>query len=62
MRVKPILAWYDFWVGLFWDRSKRRLYVFPVPMVGLVVEFGRPGPAQVDEEGVLLAQHWAKVR
>lgn len=37
-RVRPIFAWYDFWVGLFYDRAKRRLYVFPLPMVGIVIE------------------------
>ncbi len=38
MRVRLIFAWYDFWVGLFWDREKRRLYVFPIPMVGVVIQ------------------------
>lgn len=39
MTIKPIFAWYDFWVGLFWDSKKRRLYVFLIPMVGIVIEF-----------------------
>lgn len=39
MKIRPIFAWYDIWVGVFWDRAKRRLYVFPVPMIGIVVEF-----------------------
>jgi len=43
MTVKPIFAWYDLWVGVFWDRSKRRLYVFPVPCLGLVFQFKEVG-------------------
>ena len=39
-RVQLIFAWYDFWVGWFWDRTKRRLYIFPVPTVGLMIDFG----------------------
>ena len=34
MTIRPIFAWYDLWVGLFWDQHKRRLYVFPMPMLG----------------------------
>lgn len=37
IRVKPVIAWYDVWVGMFWDQQKRRLYVFPVPCIGFVV-------------------------
>lgn len=38
-RVRPIFAWYDLWIGFFWDGAKRRLYFFPVPCVGIVMEF-----------------------
>jgi hypothetical protein len=41
MTIKPIFAWYDLWVGAFWDRQKRRLYVFPVPCIGFYVEFSQ---------------------
>jgi hypothetical protein len=37
-RVSFIFAWYDFWIGLFWDRYKRRLYIFPVPCFGIVIQ------------------------
>jgi hypothetical protein len=40
MRIRPIFAWYDFWIGLYWDRKARRLYVFPLPMIGMVLDFG----------------------
>lgn len=41
VRVKPVFAWYDLWVGLFWDRKTRRLYILPVPCVGVSLEFRR---------------------
>jgi len=37
--IHLVFAWYDFWVGAFWDAKKRRLYIFPVPMLGLYVQF-----------------------
>lgn len=39
MRIKPIFAWYDIWVGFFWDQHKKKLCFFPIPMFGIVVEF-----------------------
>ena len=38
MTVRPMFAWYDFWVGVFWDRRNRRIYVFPLPMVGVCIQ------------------------
>ena len=39
MKFRFVLAWYDLWVGFFWDRGKRRLYVLPLPCVGFYIEF-----------------------
>ena len=44
MRIKPLFAWYDLWVGAFWDAKGRKLYVLPIPMLGLVIEFGPKSP------------------
>lgn len=50
--VKPIFAWYDIWVGAFWDAAKRRLYIFPVPMFGVVIQFEALLALAVDTSGV----------
>lgn len=38
MRARLVFAWYDAWVGAYYDRSRQRLYVFPLPCVGFYVE------------------------
>lgn len=42
MKFKLIFAWYDLWIGAFWDKAKRYLYVFPVPCVGVRIEIPLP--------------------
>ena len=37
-RVKLLFAWYDIWVGFYWDRKEKVLYFFPVPMLGLMID------------------------
>jgi hypothetical protein len=41
MEIKLMFAWYDFWIGLFYDKKKRTLYIFPVPMFGIKIKFGK---------------------
>jgi len=39
MKIRPVFAWYDLWVGAYWDRSLRWLYLLPLPCVGIVIQF-----------------------
>jgi hypothetical protein len=38
MKAKIIFAWYDFWIGFFYDQKKKRLYFFPIPCFGIWFE------------------------
>jgi len=33
MKFKMFFAWYDFWVGLYYDRMRKILYFLPFPMI-----------------------------
>jgi hypothetical protein len=39
-RVRVRWAWFDMWVGAYWDRADRVLYVCPVPMVVVAISRG----------------------
>ena len=38
MKVSMFFAWYDFWIGWFWDSKKRVLYICLIPMVVVKIE------------------------
>lgn len=38
MRIRLFWAWYDFWVGAYYDRKDRVLYVCPLPTVVIRIE------------------------
>jgi hypothetical protein len=41
--IRPLFRWYDFWVGVYYDRMAiddygcYRFYVFPLPMLGFLI-------------------------
>jgi len=41
VNVRLFLAWYDMYFGMYWSKKKRTLYVVPIPMVVVAIEFGR---------------------
>lgn len=45
-----ILAWYDIWIGAYYDVGHRTLYICPLPMV--VLRFQLPGDADESKHRV----------
>lgn len=40
MKISPIFTWERFWIGVRLDRARCRVIFFPVPMLGIVIQFG----------------------
>ena len=45
-RIRFMFAWYDFWIGAYFDRAKETLYIFPIPMLGVRIDL-RPRAAWI---------------
>lgn len=50
---QPLFAWYDCWLGFYWDTAKWKLYFFPLPMVGVVLSFPRAGAGEPEGDRVV---------
>lgn len=38
-KITPFFRWYDLWIGAYWDRKARSLYILPMPMFGIRLDF-----------------------
>lgn len=38
MKISVFFAWYDMWIGAYWDKSKRILYICPIPCVVIKID------------------------
>ncbi len=39
-QVRPVCKWHDLGVGAFWDGEKQRLYLLPLPCLGVLLDWG----------------------
>ena len=39
MTISLVIAWYDLWIGVYWDRHQRKLYILPIPCLGIAIQF-----------------------
>ena len=40
LKLTPYVRWFDLWVGLYVDVHKRRLYLQPLPCLGVRLDVG----------------------
>lgn len=40
VKIKVFWAWYDLWIGAFWDRKAKTPYICPVPTVVIALSVG----------------------
>jgi len=41
MSVRLLWKWYDLWIGAYWDRRNRVLYICPLPTIVIEVRLRR---------------------
>jgi len=39
MKIEFLFAWYDLWIGFFWNKEKKWLYILPLPCTGIILKF-----------------------
>lgn len=39
VRVRPVFARFDLWIGIYIDRKTPAIYFFPLPMLGLRLDW-----------------------
>ncbi len=61
-RIKLVIAPWDFWVGFFWDRQKSRLYILPIPMFGVYIDFSKKEKDVSDNGDAPQMIRWIKGR
>jgi hypothetical protein len=42
MKIQFLFKWYDLWVGIFYDRKNRWIYLLPLPTVGIILKLPTP--------------------
>jgi hypothetical protein len=56
-KIRAFFAWYDFWIGFYWRKENRTLYICPLPMLVIALTFERTWLSEAS-----VAKSWEKVR
>lgn len=39
MKITAFFAWYDIWIGAYWNKTFKVLYICPLPMCVIRISF-----------------------
>lgn len=39
LKISFLFAWYDLWIGFYYDRNQEILYILPLPCLGLKIKY-----------------------
>ena len=48
MKIKFFFAWFDIWIGAYWSKERRTLYICPLPMYVVELIFYSEDPYEDD--------------
>lgn len=49
-KIEFLFAWQDLWIGFFWDKKKKWLYIIPFPTVGVILKFRNTPAVSLEEQ------------
>ena len=58
MRLRLFFAWYDLWIGGYWNAENRILYLCLLPCVVIAVECGIPHKKDYEEALFVELNRW----
>jgi hypothetical protein len=54
VKIQFIFAWFDFWIGIFYDQKKKWIYLFLFPMCGIIIKLKKKSKININD----LNQPW----
>ena len=49
MKIQFIFAWFDFWIGIFYDQKKHWIYLFLIPMCGIIIKLKKKSKININD-------------